>query len=160
MLTKSPLVRAISMDKAIKEKFITLRAQGMSFDRLARELGKSKQTLVNWSKELEEEIANLKSMELEALNEQFFLSKQHKIRAFGEVLAKLKTEIDARDLSQVPTDKLMDLFLRYYAVLEAERIEPKFRSSSEIDEAKEDKAALDTLVGAAGAREHGELKAV
>ncbi len=144
----------------LKEKFILLRAKGYSFDRLAKELGKSKQTLVNWSKELEEEIANLKSMEIEALNEQFYLSKQHKIQAFGEVLDKIKTEMNARDLSDVPTDKLMDLFLKYYALLEAERIEPRFRSSSEIREAKEDKSALDTLVGAAGSQAHGELKAV
>jgi DNA-binding XRE family transcriptional regulator len=144
----------------LKEKFILLRAQGYSFDRLAKELGKSKQTLVNWSKELEEEIANLKSMEIEALNERFYLSKQHKIQAFGEVLDKIKAEMSARDLSDVPTDKLMDLFLKYYALLEAERIEPRFRSSSEIREAKGDKAALDTLVGAAGAQAHGELKAV
>jgi len=144
----------------LKEKFILLRAKGYSFDRLAKELGKSKQTLVNWSKELEEEIANLKSMEIEALNERFYLSKQHKIQAFGEILDKIKTEMSARDFSDVPTDKLMDLFLKYYALLEAERIEPRFRSSSEVREAKVDKAALDKLVGAAGAQAHGELKAV
>jgi hypothetical protein len=142
----------------LKEKFIVMRAKGMSFDRIAKELGKCKQTLVNWSKELEEEIANLKNIEIEALNEQFYISKQHKIQAFGEVLNKIRGEINARDLSEVPTDKLMDLFLKYYALLEADRIEPKFRSSSEIREAKHDKASLDTLVGAAGA--HGELKAV
>jgi hypothetical protein len=144
----------------LKEKFILLRAKGYSFDRLAKELEKSKQTLVNWSKEFEEEIANLKNMEIEALNERFYLSKQHKIQAFGEILDKIKSEVSTRDLSDVPTDKLMDLFLKYYTLLEVERIEPRFKSSSEIGETKEDKAALDRLIGSTGVQTHGELKAV
>ena len=46
-----------------KEKFIELRAKGWSFDKIAKELGKAKQTLINWSKELEDEIDNLKALE-------------------------------------------------------------------------------------------------
>lgn len=142
-----------------KENFIVLRAKGYSFDKLAKKLGKSKQTLVNWSKEFEEEIANLKGMEIESLYEQFYLSKHRKIEVLGEVLNKLKTEIDKRDLSDIPTDKLMDLFLKYYVLLETERIEPRFKSSSEINESKEDKAVLDRLVGSV-IEMRGELKSV
>jgi hypothetical protein len=144
----------------LKEKFILLRAKGYSFDRIAKELGKNKQTLVNWSRELEEEIANLKSMEIEALNERFFISKQHKIEVFGELLSKIKGEIEERDLHDVPTDKLMDLFLKYYTLMEAERIEPKFKSSGEINEAKSDKEALDKLVGSTRSSDSKKLKAV
>ena len=144
----------------LKEKFILLRAKGYSFDRIAKELGKGKQTLVNWSRELEEEIANLKSIEIEALNERFFISKQHKIEVFGELLSKIKGEIEERDLHDVPTDKLMDLFLKYYTLLEAERIEPKFKSSGEINEAKSDKEALDRLVGSTRSSDSKKLKAV
>lgn len=143
-----------------KEKFILLRAKGYSFDKLTKELGKCKQTLINWSKEFEEEIANLKSMEIESLNEQYYLSKHRKIEVLGETLTKLKTEIDERDLKDVSTDKLMELFLKYYALLEAERIEPRFRSSSEITESKEDKAALNRLLGTEKIELHGELKSV
>ncbi len=125
-----------------KEKFISLRAKGYSFDRIAKELGKNKQTLVNWSRELEEEIANLKSMEIEALNERFFISTQHKIEVFGGLLSKIKEEIEKRSISNVPTDKLMELFLKYYALMEAERIEPIFKSSEEINESKSDKNLL------------------
>lgn len=141
----------------LKEKFISLRAKGHSFDRIAKKLGKSKQTLVNWSRDLDEEIANLKSIELEALNEQFYLSKRRKIEVLGRILKKLKTEIDKRDLTEVSTDKLMDLFLKYYALLEDEWVEPVFRSEAEIREAKADKEALDRLVGASRV-ETAELK--
>jgi hypothetical protein len=99
-------------------------------------------------------------MEIEALNERFFISKQHKIEVFGELLGKIKGEIEERDLHDVPTDKLMDLFLKYYTLLEAERIEPKFKSSGEINEAKSDKEALDKLVGSTRSSDSKKLKAV
>jgi len=143
----------------LKEKFICLRAQGFSFDRISKELGKSKQTLVNWSREFDEEITNLKGIELEALNEQYYLSKRRKIEVLGETLNKLKSELDKRDLTDVPTDKLMDLFLKYYTLLEVERVEPTFRSSAEIQESKENKAELDRLVGVSKPRDI-ELKVV
>ena len=50
-----------------KERFIELRAQGFSFDKIAKELGKAKQTLIDWSRELQDEIANRKAMELDTL---------------------------------------------------------------------------------------------
>ena len=43
-----------------KERFIELRAKGWSFDKIAKEIGKAKQTLIDWSKELQDEIANRK----------------------------------------------------------------------------------------------------
>ena len=40
----------------IKNEFIILRAQGWSFDKISKKLGKAKQTLIDWSKELQDEI--------------------------------------------------------------------------------------------------------
>ena len=129
----------------LKEEFILMRAQGWSFDRIAIKLRKSKQTLINWSRELDEEIANLRAIELESLNERFFLSKQAKIAVFGEILQKIRNEIDSRDLSSVATDKLLDLFLRYHSTLEEEHIEPRFKTSAEVSSAKKDRADFDRL---------------
>ncbi len=126
----------------IKEKFIEMRAQGYSFDRIAKELGKAKQTLIDWSKELQEEIANLKALELEALYEKYYLLKQTRLQTFGEMLIKIKKEIDKRDLSDVPTDKLLDLLLKYNSQVEEELVEPVFKSSVEMDEERMDREAL------------------
>ena len=131
----------------VKEKFIELRSKGYSYERISKELGKCKQTLVDWSRRYEEEIANLKSMELEALNEKYFLQKQRKIEVFGESLKAIQKELSSRDLREVPTDKLMDLFLKYFSYLEAEKIEPVFKTSGEIDSSKSDKDSLDRLLG-------------
>ena len=50
-------------DTAQKEKFIQLRAKGLSFDKISKEINTSKPTLLKWSEELEGEIANLAYLE-------------------------------------------------------------------------------------------------
>ena len=128
-----------------KERFIELRAKGWSFDKIAKKLGKAKQTLINWSKELEDEIANLKALKLEALYEKHYLLKENRIETFGVLLRKLKDEIMSRDLSDVPTDKLLDLLLKYENQLKDEIIEPRFKTSTEIKEDELDKELLEEL---------------
>lgn len=129
-----------------KEKFIELRAKGWSFDKIAKELGKAKQTLINWSKELEDEIANLKALELEALYEKHYLLKENRIETFGVLLRKLKDEAMSRDLSEVPTDKLLDLLLKYENQLKDEIITPIYKTSEEIREDELDKELLNELI--------------
>ena len=52
-----------------KSRFIHLRAKGYSYTKIAKELKVSTSTLTNWNQELQEEIAQAKAMELEALQE-------------------------------------------------------------------------------------------
>lgn len=75
------------MKKEQKNEFLELRAGGMSYDKIAQKLGVSKQTLINWSKELEK-----------------------------------------RDLSEIPTLKLFDLFMKYYKLLDEESKGVSFRA--------------------------------
>lgn len=129
----------------VKKKFIELRAQGWSFDKTAKKLGKSKQTLIDWSKELQEEIANLKALELEALYEKYYLLKETRLRSFGEMLTKIKKEVEGRNLSEIPTDKLLELYLKYNNQVKEELVEPKFKTSQEIDEERRDRELLEEL---------------
>jgi hypothetical protein len=128
-----------------KERFIELRAKGYSFDKIAKELGKAKQTLIDWSKDLQDEIANRKALELEALYEKYYLLKESRLETFGGMLTKIKDEVERRDLSDVPTDKLLDLFLKYNSQVKEEVVEPNFKTSTEIDEERRDKNLLEEL---------------
>jgi hypothetical protein len=128
-----------------KERFIELRAKGWSFDKIAKEIGKAKQTLIDWSKDLQDEIANRKALELEALYEKYYLLKESRLETFGGMLTKIKDEVERRDLSDVPTDKLLDLFLKYNSQVREEVIEPNFKTSTEIDEERRDKDLLEEL---------------
>ena len=92
----------------LKSRFVHLRAKGHSYATIAKELGVSKGMLVNWNIELEAEVAAARSVELEALQEEFFLLKEGRIRLLREQLKAIQTEIGKRDLSEVKTEKLCD----------------------------------------------------
>lgn len=120
-------------DNETKQKFIELRAKGLSFDKISNELNVSKQTLINWQSEFVEEIDNLKSMELEALYEQFYLQKQDRIERFGKLLDRLHNEIENRDLKEMDTYKLIDLYLKVYSNAIAELTTLNFKDEQDIE---------------------------
>ena len=91
----------------------------------------AKSTLANWNAELEAQIASARAMELEALQEEFFLLKEGRIRLLGEQLQRLRQELADRDLSSVPTDKLLELLLKYQAALKEEFVEVRPLSDAE-----------------------------
>lgn len=127
----------------VKEKFIELRAVGYSYDKISKELGVSKQALIDWARDFQDEIINRKSLELEALYDKFYLLKEHRIKTFGELLSKIKDEIHKRDFSEIPTDKLMDLLLKYDIQVKEELTEPIFKTTDEIKQDKEDRALIE-----------------
>jgi len=130
---------------AQKERLIELRAQGWSFDKIAKELGKAKQTLIDWSRELQDEIANRKALELDMLYEKYYLHKENRLQTFGELLKRIKDEIAGRNLKDVPTEKLLDLYIKYSDKVKEEVVEPRFKTSQEITEDREEAELLDRL---------------
>ena len=113
-----------------KARFIELRAKGHSYAVIAKELNVSKGTLAAWNAELEAEIAKRRAVELEALQEEFFLLKEGRIRLIGEQLKAIQTEIGKRDLSKVNTERLLELQLRYFEELKGEYVETGQRTKT------------------------------
>lgn len=107
----------------LQTRFVELRAKGYSYARIADQLHVSKGTMTAWSRELEGDIATLKALELESLQEEYYLLKEGRIRLLGGLLRRLMVEAESRDLSDVPTDKVLDLILRTYKELQLERVE-------------------------------------
>ena len=110
----------------LKRDFVLLRSKGLSFAKIAKELAVSKSTLISWSKELGAEIARLKAVELEALYEEAYLLKTGRIELLSGQLKSLQEEMGKRDLGDVATDKLLDLWLRFFGEMKEEYIEPIF----------------------------------
>jgi hypothetical protein len=113
-----------------KHRFVVMRAKGYSYARIGRELGVSKGTLTAWNAEMEAEVARTRAMELEALQEEFFLLKEGRIRLIGGQLKAIQAEIGRRDLSKVNTDKLLELQLRYFEQLKGEYVETGQRTKT------------------------------
>jgi hypothetical protein len=116
----------------LKSQFIEMRAKGLSIRAIARDLQLSPQTISNWHVELEEEIARLKAIELEALYEEFHLLKAHRLKRLGGQLSAIEEELSQRELSDVSTDKLLELQLKYQDEARKEHVEPQYLSDEDL----------------------------
>ncbi len=129
-----------------KLKIVDLRAEGKSIQKIASELGIAKQTVVDVTKELREEVASLKALRLDALYEAESLSVEERVKRLSSLLGKLRAELESRSLADIPTEKLIDLILRTQKELEEAKVEPIFKSSQEQTEEKEAREALNSLL--------------
>ena len=125
-------------DVSQKEKFVQLRAKGLSFDKISKEINTSKPTLLKWSEELEDEITNLTYLETEILLEQYQLAKLHKIEAFSLVLQKAVEELKKRDFSEVATKDLLPIISSLESKLKIELTPIEYQTDQRQDFFAED----------------------
>jgi hypothetical protein len=104
-----------------KQQFVQLRAQGLSFSKIEEKLGISKKTLISWEPELREEIAKERAKEIEHLKETYWAEKKGRIEFLVERRKRLQEEERTRDLSDVPTAKVMQLELQTSEQLKKEK---------------------------------------
>ena len=94
-------------------RFIELRGKGMSFQKIAEEMGVSKPTLIKWNGELLEQVKEAQYMELENLVEQYGLYRKERFEVYCKALNSALKEFQERaktgELKKVPTDKLLNI---------------------------------------------------
>lgn len=94
-------------------KFIELRGKGMSFQKIAEEIGVSKPTLIKWNGELLEQVKEAQYMEFEGLVEQYGLFRRERFEVYCKALNSALKEFQERaeqgELKKVPTDKLLNI---------------------------------------------------
>lgn len=92
-----------------KEQFIELRAEGMSYEKIAKQLKVSKATLIAWARVHETDISNLKAIAQEALQERYKAGQKHRLELWSEQLEMVRKELKTRGLADIPTPKLIEL---------------------------------------------------
>ena len=90
-------------------RFVHLRSQGWSFNRIAQELNVARGTLINWSRKFQFDIQNLRAMELEGLRENLIANAEIRAKALAKELRRIQEELQKRDLSTVSTGRLYSL---------------------------------------------------
>jgi transposase len=105
-------------------RFIFLRSQNWSFNRIQVELNVSKPTLIKWSRQHQLEINNLRATETEALTEVVFGPKHDRWRKLAAQLQKLEAEIERRDLEEIPASRLHAIAAQLRAEIRAETAAP------------------------------------
>jgi transposase len=93
-------------DQETIARFIFLRAQGWSYNRITVELNVSKPTLIKWSRQYQFEINNLRATETEALVERVFRQRHERWEVLARQLKRLEEEIEKRDLEEIPASRL------------------------------------------------------
>lgn len=66
-----------------KQQFVELRASGITYQKIAEELQVSKQTLINWSRELNDDLENYMAIERDHVLRQFLLVKDSRQTTLG-----------------------------------------------------------------------------
>ena len=103
------------MNKTIeeKQKFIQLRAQGLSFESIAKELSVSKPTLIKWNAELYGEVQEAQFYEQENLLENYKLMRKQRFEFYCKLLSAALAELESRaaagKLQRVTTEKLLSM---------------------------------------------------
>ena len=94
-------------------RFIELRGKGMSFQKIADEIGVSKPTLIKWNGEFMEQVKEAQYMEFEGLVEQYGLFRKERFeiycKALNSALKEFQERAETGELKKVPTDKLFNL---------------------------------------------------
>lgn len=95
------------------EKFVELRIEGKSFDDIAKELKTTKQTLIEWNKtvSVREVIAESKRIKINHVVKTFQFDLENRLNSYLTLSERLKKELATRDLTDVPTDKLLTMWI-------------------------------------------------
>ena len=95
----------------------------------------SKPTLLNWDKELRDQITELKFLHFEALAEQYSIVKEQRIKYLAELYQKAKQELENRDLRIISTEKLLEMVtkLEDRLLLELEKVKYTTRETVDND---------------------------
>jgi hypothetical protein len=110
-----------------KIKFVEFRSTGKSYAEICLELNICKQTAVNWSKELQHEIGNLKAIEFDRIQRLHRLHYEARIELLGLLLEKLRKEVDNRDFSSLPTEKILEQIVKISSAVFREKSETIFK---------------------------------
>ncbi len=96
-----------------QEKFIQLRAQGMSFEKISKELNVSKPVLLKWNGEFLERIRQAQYYELENIVEKYSLMRAKRFEVHSKLLnsalAELQERAENNKLKTLSTEKLFQL---------------------------------------------------
>ena len=121
----------MATDTKVKLRVIELRADGLSYAKIAEALKIAKQTAVDIVRDNRDEVETLQAVEMEALFDSSRVNLRGRVEQLSALQSRLREEIASRDLSEVPTDKLITLFIKTTDALKAEVYAPEAKSTAE-----------------------------
>jgi len=92
-----------------KADFITYRSLNWSIQRISEKIGVCPRTLADWNGQYKDAIANLRYLHADVHFQNLVEARQKDLQTLSRRQQVLDNELAQRDLSDIPTDKLMRL---------------------------------------------------
>ena len=84
-------------------QFIELRAQNVSLERIAQQLGINKSTAIDWQQRYKPQIDEIKAVHLEAIRERLTTRYEDELEYAMSELKRIRAELKTRDVDYEPT---------------------------------------------------------
>lgn len=137
---------------AQKQKFISLRAEGFSFDEISKRINISKPTLIKWSKEFENEIREIRKIADEMFIFEEKIKRKNRAKRIRNELEKAYKALEKTKYDKLSKKEIIHLI---------DKLESKFAEISKIDElTDEDDDIQITIIDTLDPQENGEPKII
>ncbi len=124
-------------DNKTKEKFILLRGEGLSFDKIAKRINVSKPTLIEWQKEFSNEIKEIQETRFNEILEKYNMIKEKRIERITKELDLAWRAYEKIDYKDMNKRELLMMIIRLDKRLKDE-IEPLEKYETENDDIDQD----------------------
>lgn len=89
-----------------QKRFLILRSDGMTFDKIALELKTGKSTLISWSKLFQSDIEDMQFLAMQKIKEEY---AQTQVQKYSQLMKHLKKFDDAIDSADFSEEKIKDI---------------------------------------------------
>ena len=115
--------------EALQEQVVTLRADGATYSEIAERTALPVQEFIDLSAEESYKVSTLRAVRMETLITTQRVDHRGRIEQLSHLQSRLREELERRDLSDLPTDKLVTLLLKTSEALKGEVTTPEILSS-------------------------------
>lgn len=114
-----------------RTQVLTLRKEGKTFADIAEQTGLEAQDVVDALSTVDTyRVSTIRAIQAEAMFARLQVDRQGRINQLAALQERLRSELASRDLSDLPTDKLVTLLIKTSEALKGEVFTPVIQSTS------------------------------
>jgi len=124
-------------EQETKDKFLQLRAEGVSYEKISKMIKVSKPTLIEWGKSNTNVIEKLKAIRYEQILEKYKVTRENRIERIAKELQTVWKKYDEKDYKDLSKKDLLMIIDRLEKRLREETediLNPKKKDNEEVDE--------------------------
>lgn len=99
-------------EQETREKFIELRAEGISFDKISQRIGVTKATLLEWSRKYADEINEFKLIRYENILHKYQFTQKEKVERLAKELSIAWAFYESKSYDNIPKSKLIAIIMK------------------------------------------------